>query len=154
MIRCEDKFWGEVMCEKQKNLSEKLQLGMYSTLKNPCCGGWKISWGRLLLNNLLGSLSSSQPSGPPCWTSPLAFGLIEGQLALGGGRGEGGVHTWRTLSSSWQESVQYFWHDRRRQDALPPSPHNILSMVQGGSEIGIEVHSSKFHCVHRCCDKM
>ena len=23
-----------------------------------------------------GSLSSSQPGGPPCWTSPLAFGLI------------------------------------------------------------------------------
>jgi hypothetical protein len=23
-----------------------------------------------------GSLSSSQPSGPPCWASPLAFGLI------------------------------------------------------------------------------
>ncbi len=35
MIRCEDKVWGEVMCEKQKNLSDK------------------ISWGRLLLNNLL-----------------------------------------------------------------------------------------------------
>ncbi len=25
------------------------------TLKNPCCGGWKISVGRLLLINLLGS---------------------------------------------------------------------------------------------------
>jgi hypothetical protein len=25
-----------------------------------------------------GSLSSSQPGGPPCWTSPLAFGLIGG----------------------------------------------------------------------------
>ncbi len=24
------------------------------TLKNPCCRGWKISWGRLLLNILLG----------------------------------------------------------------------------------------------------
>ncbi len=24
------------------------------TLKNTCCGGWKISWGRLLLNILLG----------------------------------------------------------------------------------------------------
>jgi hypothetical protein len=23
-----------------------------------------------------GSLSSSQPGGPPCWASPLAFGLI------------------------------------------------------------------------------
>jgi hypothetical protein len=23
-----------------------------------------------------GSLSSSQPGGPPCWDSPLAFGLI------------------------------------------------------------------------------
>jgi hypothetical protein len=30
MIGCEDKVWGEVMCEKQKNLSEKLQLGMYT----------------------------------------------------------------------------------------------------------------------------
>ncbi len=30
MIRCEDKVWGEVMCEKQKNLSEKLQLVMYA----------------------------------------------------------------------------------------------------------------------------
>ncbi len=25
------------------------------TLKNPCCGGWKIFGGRLLLNNLLGA---------------------------------------------------------------------------------------------------
>jgi hypothetical protein len=31
-----------------------------------------------------GSLSSSQPGGPPCWTNPLAFGLI------GGGGGGGG----------------------------------------------------------------
>jgi hypothetical protein len=23
-----------------------------------------------------GSISSRQPGGPPCWTSPLAFGLI------------------------------------------------------------------------------
>ncbi len=29
------------------------------TLKNPCCGGWQISWGRLLLNNLLGTSTSN-----------------------------------------------------------------------------------------------
>jgi hypothetical protein len=28
-----------------------------------------------------GSLSSSQPGGPPCWTSPLAFGLMDGTAA-------------------------------------------------------------------------
>jgi hypothetical protein len=26
-------------------------------LKNPCCGGRKISWGRLLLNNLLDKIA-------------------------------------------------------------------------------------------------
>jgi hypothetical protein len=40
-----------------------------------------------------GSLSSSQPGGPPCWTSPLAFGLIgseeEAQMDDGGGGGGG-----------------------------------------------------------------
>jgi hypothetical protein len=43
-----------------------------------------------------GSLSSSQPGGPPCWASPLAFGLIDDNLFLslsffwvgGGGKGE------------------------------------------------------------------
>jgi hypothetical protein len=30
-----------------------------------------------------GSLSSSQPGGPPCWTSPLAFDLIGYNLCLG-----------------------------------------------------------------------
>ena len=38
-------------CEELKNISKKLQLAC--TLKNPCCGGRKISRGRLLLNILL-----------------------------------------------------------------------------------------------------
>jgi hypothetical protein len=41
-----------VRCEELKNISKKLQLAC--TLKNPCCGGRKISRGRLLLNILLG----------------------------------------------------------------------------------------------------
>jgi len=31
-----------------------------------------------------GSLYSSQPGGPPCWASPLAFGLIGNNLQLSG----------------------------------------------------------------------
>ncbi len=33
------------------------------TLRNPCCGGWQISWGWLLLNNLLGFIHT-----PADWT--------------------------------------------------------------------------------------
>ncbi len=34
-----------------------------------------------------GSLSSSQPGGPPCWFSPLAFGLIDRKWRLAPSRG-------------------------------------------------------------------
>ncbi len=43
------------------------------------CGPWgQAAWAaHLVINHILhGSLSSSQPGGPPCWTSPLAFGLF------------------------------------------------------------------------------
>jgi hypothetical protein len=39
---------------------------------------------RSVLNRGKCSLSSSQPGGPPCWTSPLAFGLIGFSLSLVG----------------------------------------------------------------------
>ncbi len=42
-------------------------------------------------SHLAGSLTSSQPGGPPCWTIPLAFGII-GNHRGDKGRGEkGGV---------------------------------------------------------------
>ena len=37
------------------------------TLRNPCCGGWKISVGRLLLNNLLVRNSGSWTCQWPCY---------------------------------------------------------------------------------------
>jgi hypothetical protein len=39
-------------------------------------------YGPSIMNKITpaGSLSSSQPGGPPCWTSPLAFSLISFDL--------------------------------------------------------------------------
>jgi hypothetical protein len=37
--------------------------------------------GGTALHHCRGSLSSSQPGGPPCWASPLAFGPLDARLS-------------------------------------------------------------------------
>jgi hypothetical protein len=42
-----------------------------------CCPSGQVAWTvRHIQITPARSLSSSQPGGPPCWPSPLAFGLI------------------------------------------------------------------------------
>ncbi len=43
--------WGEVWIAEK--YFREAATGHVRTQKNPRCGGWQISWGRLLLNNLL-----------------------------------------------------------------------------------------------------
>ncbi len=44
--------WGEVWIAEK--YFREAATGHVRSQKNPRCGGWQISWGRLLLNNLLG----------------------------------------------------------------------------------------------------
>jgi hypothetical protein len=50
--------WGEVWIAEK--YFREAATGHVRTQKNPRCGGWQISWGRLLLNNLLDSISPLQ----------------------------------------------------------------------------------------------
>jgi hypothetical protein len=60
------------MCEKQKNLSEKLQLGMYT--EEPLLRWLKISCGWLLLNNLLDWTSMQNVSVVPDFNDSRKYG--------------------------------------------------------------------------------
>jgi hypothetical protein len=52
--------WGEVWIAEK--YFREAATGHARTQKNPRCGGWQISWGRLLLNNLLGLHWQQLPS--------------------------------------------------------------------------------------------
>jgi hypothetical protein len=67
-----------------RDVARKGVLCTHSNRSAPDRGKWcgpsgQAEWTVHQVQNhtlLAGSLSSSQPGGPPCWVSPLAFGLI------------------------------------------------------------------------------
>ncbi len=69
---------GDVLCVHL--VTEQLQIGANGIVRVRAGGMDRPSRTK---SHLSGSLSSSQPGGQPCWTSPLAFGLIASTSKFG-----------------------------------------------------------------------
>jgi hypothetical protein len=75
-----------------------------SQVGSSCQGNW---YGKEKAGGTLGgSHSSSQPGGPPCWASPLAFGLST--LVVRVSSSLLGLIHWPVIQYVWQEILGFF----------------------------------------------
>jgi hypothetical protein len=86
-----------------------------------------------LQNHTCWALSSSQPGGPPCWTSPLAFGLIGRKCSGSVGKC---FRIYKFKIGGWGGLVLYWTHDlsllnlvNLQKTVLPNNPFCALCYI-------------------------
>jgi hypothetical protein len=119
---------------------------------NPCNSVWSVRAGGMdpplrTKSHPAGSISSSHPGGPPCWASPLAFGLI------GSGRSS-------SAPSFWQSSRWYITNVFNRWSSLTLMagwlPHYFtrpMLSLWGGGGVALAWVGGANSCLPACrCD--